>query len=119
MKTLREQVQEIVEKKSSIRSKQIDLIKLGLTKSDIDVILSSIKIGKFDFSKLTFGVEIECYNCNRNQLQASVMIRVLTVSLRATITMIQSHIIRLYLILLFQVVTQTKLFHLYCKAEKV
>ena len=69
MKTLREQVQEIVEKKSSIRSKQIDLIKLGLTKSDIDVILSSIKVGKFDFSKLTFGVEIECYNCNRYELE--------------------------------------------------
>lgn len=69
MKTLREQVQEIVEKKSSIRRKQIDLIKLGLTKSDIDVILSSIKVGKFDFSKLTFGVEIECYNCNRYELE--------------------------------------------------
>ena len=71
MKTLTEEVNEIVNKRGSKKSKEIELIKLGLTKSDISVILSSIKTikaGKFDFSKLTFGVEIECYNCDRYTL---------------------------------------------------
>lgn len=73
MKTLNEQVNEIVNGKGSKAVKKASLIKLGLTSFEIDsIILSAAKAKKagkkFDASSLTFGVEIECYNVLRSDL---------------------------------------------------
>lgn len=73
MKTLNEQVNEIVNGKGCKAVKKASLIKLGLTSFEIDsIILSATKAKKagkkFDASSLTFGVEIECYNVLRSDL---------------------------------------------------
>lgn len=70
-KTLNERINEVMSK-GSMTSKRYELIKLGLTAGDINYIFSKydaqIKKSQFDFSKLTFGVEIECYHCDRYSL---------------------------------------------------
>ena len=73
MKTLNEQVNEIVNGKGSKATKKASLIKLGLTAFEIDTIILAAnkarKAGKkFDAASLTFGVEIECYNVLRSDL---------------------------------------------------
>lgn len=70
MKTLNEQINDIMKADMSDRSKSNALVKLGLSKRDVKVLLSikTIVPTDFDFSKITFGVEIECYNFARQQL---------------------------------------------------
>lgn len=71
MKTLNEQVNEIMNAKSSKQTKSISLIKLGLTPYEVKVMLGSISVPatcKFNANNLTFGVEIECYNVIRQTL---------------------------------------------------
>ena len=74
-KSLNDCINEVMNGKSSRSSKRKDLIKLGLRDGDIEYIFSQYashverKVkGEFDFSKLTFGVEIECYNFLREDL---------------------------------------------------
>lgn len=72
-KSLNECVSEVMNKKSSKVQKRTELIKLGLQEHEIRFLLSSvvstkIRKGEFDFSKLTFGIEIECYNFARQSL---------------------------------------------------
>ena len=70
MKTLNEQIADIMSENMSDRKKSNALIKLGLSKRDVKVLLSikAVLPGDFDFSRLTFGIEIECYNFTRNSL---------------------------------------------------
>ena len=84
MKTLNEQVNEIVNGKGSKAVKKASLIKLGLTSFEIDsIILSAAKAKKagkkFDASSLTFGVEIECYNVLRSDLISHVRQRSISI----------------------------------------
>jgi hypothetical protein len=68
--TLNEQIADIMKENMSDRKKSNKLLKLGLSKRDVKVLLSikAIVPSDFDFSKLTFGIEIECYNFTRNSL---------------------------------------------------
>lgn len=71
MKTLNEQVNEIVNGKGSKTAKSISLVKLGLTPYEIKLMLGDINVSKktkFNANILTFGVEIECYNVLRSCL---------------------------------------------------
>ena len=71
MKTLNEQVNEIVNGKGSKTAKSISLVKLGLTPYEIKLMLGNIEVSKktkFNANLLTFGVEIECYNVLRSLL---------------------------------------------------
>lgn len=71
MKTLNEQVNEIVNSKGSKTAKSISLVKLGLTPYEIKLMLGNVNVSKktkFNANLLTFGVEIECYNVIRNVL---------------------------------------------------
>ncbi len=70
MKSLNEEINDIMKADMSDRRKSNQLLKLGLSKRDVKVLLSikAIVPGDFDFSKLTFGIEIECYNFARQQL---------------------------------------------------
>ena len=70
MKTLNQEIDDIMKADMSDRKKSNALIKLGLSKRDVKVLLSikAVLPSGFDFSKLTFGVEIECYNFARQQL---------------------------------------------------
>lgn len=71
MKTLNEQVNEIVNGKGSKTAKSISLVKLGLTPYEIKLMLGNIEVSKktkFNANILTFGVEIECYNVLRSCL---------------------------------------------------
>lgn len=71
MKTLNEQVNEIVNGKGSKTAKSISLVKLGLTSYEIKLMLGDINVSKktkFNANILTFGVEIECYNVLRSCL---------------------------------------------------
>lgn len=70
MKTLNEQIADIMKADMTSRKKSNALIKLGLTKRDVQNLLSikAVLPGDFDFSKITFGVEIEAYNFTRRSL---------------------------------------------------
>ena len=71
MRTLNEQVNEIVNGKGSKTAKSISLVKLGLTPYEIKLMLGDINVSKktkFNANILTFGVEIECYNVLRSCL---------------------------------------------------
>lgn len=72
-KSLNESINDVMNEKSSRVTKRNKLVKLGLHAGDIEYIFSQYHVtverkGKFDFSKLTFGVEIECYNFVRSTL---------------------------------------------------
>ena len=72
-KSLNECINDVMKSEKSRSSKRNDLIKLGLKPGDIQYIFSQYHVtvdrkGAFDFSKLTFGVEIECYNVLRESL---------------------------------------------------
>lgn len=67
--TFGEKVNDVMNAKVSDRTKKRSLVKLGLRPHEIEVLFSIKKTdGTFDFSKITFGVEIECYNFTRNHL---------------------------------------------------
>ncbi len=70
MKTLNEQIADIMKADMTDRRKSNALIKLGLTKRDVKTLLSikAVLPSGFDFSKLTFGIEIECFNFTRLSL---------------------------------------------------
>ncbi|MFI3322047.1 MAG: amidoligase family protein [Rikenellaceae bacterium] len=76
MKSLKEQVNDIVTSKSSKQVKSASLIKLGLRKHEVLMLLGTItnvsKAKAFKVNALTFGVEIECYNVIRDALIAEV-----------------------------------------------
>lgn len=72
-KSLNETINDVMNSKTSRSAKRNNLVKLGLRPGDIQYIFSQYKVsvertGKFDFSKLTFGIEIECYNFTRESL---------------------------------------------------
>lgn len=69
-KTLNEMVADVMNMNVSKAFKHRELVKLGLDATEAYIILNS-KAWQgcgFDFSKLTFGVEIECYDVVRNDL---------------------------------------------------
>lgn len=71
MKTLNEQVNEIVNGKGSKTAKSFSLVKLGLTPYEIKLMLGNVNVSKktkFNANLLTFGVEIECFNVVRDVL---------------------------------------------------
>lgn len=71
MKSLKEQVEEIVKSNKSKQTKSVSLVKLGLTPYEIRLLLGSIKVQKnckFNANTLTFGVECETYNVLRDAL---------------------------------------------------
>ena len=71
MKTLNEQVKEVMNGKGSRYTKSIELVKLGLTPHEISIMLGSVKVSKkckFNVNALTFGVELEVYNVVRTEL---------------------------------------------------
>lgn len=73
-KSLSESVNEVMNAKSTRTEKRTELIKLGLCEHEVIMLLNQVapiaprRKGAFDFSKLTFGVEIECYNFTRQSL---------------------------------------------------
>lgn len=75
-KSLSECVNEVMNEKSTRTEKRTKLIKLGLCEHEVLMLLNQVapiaprRKGEFDFSKLTFGVEIECYNFTRDSLIA-------------------------------------------------
>lgn len=60
MKTLNEEIQDIKNGKGSKTMKKEALIKLGLRKHEIDIILADLPKQTRESFKFTFGVEIEC-----------------------------------------------------------
>lgn len=71
MKTLNEQVKDIMNGNDSKAKKTISLIKLGITPYEIKLMLGATQVSskvKFNANQLTFGVEIECYNVLRTSL---------------------------------------------------
>lgn len=71
MKTLKEQVDEIVKSNKSKQTKSVSLVKLGLSPYEVSILLGSIKVQrgcKFNANTLTFGVECETYNVVRDAL---------------------------------------------------
>ncbi len=72
-KSLNETINDVMKSDKSRTYKRNELIKLGLRPGDISYIFSQYNVvveskGTFDFSKITFGVEIECYNFMRESL---------------------------------------------------
>lgn len=72
-KSLNETISDVMKSDKSRTYKRNELIKLGLRAGDIQYIFSQYNVtverkSAFDFSKLTFGVEIECYNVLREDL---------------------------------------------------
>ncbi len=69
-KSLNEQIADVMNMNASNNVKRNELIKLGLDATEVYLLLTSKawQSSGFDFSKLTFGVEIECTNVMRNDL---------------------------------------------------
>ena len=73
-KSLSECISDVMNNKGSRTEKRTELIKLGLCEHEVVMLLNQVapiaprRKGAFDFSKLTFGVEIECYNFTRQSL---------------------------------------------------
>ena len=72
MKSIKEQVDAVIKGTGSKQVKSISLIKLGLTRYEVNLLLGSMpkvsKTAKFNANTLTFGVEIECYNVVRDRI---------------------------------------------------
>ena len=79
MKSLNELVNEIVKSTASVALKRRSLLELGLTASDVNVLLYAERreanalarerrASNAIFNGMTFGVEIECYNVNQPEL---------------------------------------------------
>ena len=71
MKTLKEQVDEIIKSNKSKQTKSVSLVKLGLSPYEVSLLLGFIKVQKgykFNANNLTFGVECETYNVLRDAL---------------------------------------------------
>lgn len=70
-KSLSESINDVLNEKSTRTEKRSKLVKLGLCDHEVIMLLNQVapiaprRKGAFDFSKLTFGVEIECYNFTR------------------------------------------------------
>lgn len=60
MKTLKEQVEEIKSMNASKASKSAKLIKLGLDKYEVQLLLADEPVARTERHIFTFGVEIEC-----------------------------------------------------------
>lgn len=73
MKTLSEEINEIKNAKISKTAKRTALAKLGLLKSDVEIVMSSMPAPEARGSRFayTFGVEIECYNVDRDLMHQS------------------------------------------------
>jgi len=68
-KTLNEQISEVLTAKMSKRAKKAAIVKLGISERNADqLIYLSEKNAPFDAIALTFGVEIECFNIERDAL---------------------------------------------------
>ena len=72
-KSLNECINDVMNEKSSRTEKRTKLIKLGLCEHEIKMLIASLGStpthkGVFEFAKLTFGVEIECYGVIRQFL---------------------------------------------------
>lgn len=69
-KSLNEQIADVMTMNVSNSVKRNELIKLGLDATEAYILLTSKawQGSGFDFSRLTFGVEIECYNVIRTNL---------------------------------------------------
>lgn len=69
-KSLNEQINDVMTMNVSNSVKRNELIKLGLDATEVYLLLNTKawQGAGFDFSKLTFGVEIEAYNIVRNDL---------------------------------------------------
>jgi Putative amidoligase enzyme. len=69
-KNLNEQVADVMSSAMSNRMKQNELLKLGITSDEIYLLLhtKAWQASGFDIRRLTFGVEIECYNVLREEL---------------------------------------------------
>lgn len=73
-KSLNECISDVMNEQGTRTEKRTKLIKLGLCEHEIAMLLNAFctpttrRKGEFDFSKLTFGVEIECYNVLRQSL---------------------------------------------------
>ena len=75
-KSLNEQVSDVMNERSSKNVKRTKLVKLGLMQHEVELLLSMQRTAKrsgtdFDFSKLTFGVEIESYHYTRESMIAA------------------------------------------------
>jgi len=76
MKTLNEQIAEVMNGKGSRTTKRIKLIEFGLTPFDVQVIFNSTKATpNYKINNLTFGVEIEAFNFTRDALINAVRSR--------------------------------------------
>ncbi len=78
MKTLKEQVDEIVKSNKPKQAKSVSLVKLGLSSYEVSLLLGFIKVqkgSKFNANMLTFGVECETYNVVRDALIREVELR--------------------------------------------
>lgn len=78
MKSLNEQIEEVMASAKSPKAKREDLVKIGLKKQDIEMLFFAARIGgKYGKSvaqlitNYTFGVEIECFNAPRQMLLAA------------------------------------------------
>ena len=72
-KSLNECINDVLSSEMGKVAKRNELIKLGLCAHEIKMLIASVSTpstskGGFSFSKLTFGVEIECYNVIREML---------------------------------------------------
>ncbi len=69
-KNLSEQIADVMTSSMSSRQKQNELVKLGLQPHEVYLMLhtKAWQASGFDIKKLTFGVEIECYNLSRTDL---------------------------------------------------
>lgn len=81
MKTLNEQIEEILKGQSSRTSKRIALAKLGLLDSDVEIIMGNLpkpeRNARFAY---TFGVEIECINVDRTLMHNAARNRKLVIA---------------------------------------
>ena len=90
MKTLNEQINEVVKSQVSVTLKRRSLLELGLTQSDVNVLLQAERRAANILARerraanaiadtMTFGVEIECYNAPRYSVERAMYARNLRV----------------------------------------
>ena len=80
-KSLNEKINDVMTSGMSNRQKQNELVKLGLQPHEVYLMLNTKawQTSGFDIQKLTFGVEIECYNVERADLIDEASLRGLQV----------------------------------------
>ena len=115
MKTLKEQVEEIKNMKGSKSAKKAAIVKLGLRKYEVELLMAELPKPVRETHRFTFGVEIECLVAASLMRESAMRI----FSMKVIITLTTTTIISSFQILLSEVKTLSNAYRRFLLVRRV